>query len=355
MSGIPLLITAGLSGASESSLSLSDVTTGNTSTSKHGLAPKLSGLSTEFLNGLGAWSVPAGGGFTTQNVLWCVQGGSYATLQDAVNAASDRQTILVAPKGSSWGDVVLPAGKRINIFGLQSERGLIVEINSVTFSPTTGANILLNENSLFNLYINQTTGTSSAVTFGGTAPGRLRFMGCYINASNGSVPLIDISNSGSASSLYLERCNVDAGSSGTRTAFSLSSSVYFRVRNSDFSGGAKCGSVSAGTLDVSFSTLECNQVNEVLTLSGGLSFLGYCAVKNTTANGSGIAMSSPALLSFGASGFAVNDGTGYCMRGTGTVLYDRISFSHSALDPENVKIQNTLTLLTYTTTPSVVA
>lgn len=180
-------------------------------------------------------------------------------------------------------------------------------------------------------------------------------MGCYINASNGSASLIDMTNSGSASSLYLERCNVDAGSSGTRTAFSLSSSVYFRVRNSDFSGGTKCGSVSAGTFDVSFSTLECNQVNEVLTLSGGTSYFGNCSVKNTTANGSGIAMSGSAVLSFGASGFAVNAGTGYCISGTGTVLYDRITFSDSPALAQNKKIQNTLTLLTYTTTPSIVA
>lgn len=61
MSGIPLLITAGLSGASESSLSLSDVTTGNTSTSKHGLAPKLSGNASQYLDGSGLWSSPSVG------------------------------------------------------------------------------------------------------------------------------------------------------------------------------------------------------------------------------------------------------------------------------------------------------
>lgn len=46
----------------ESELVLSDVTTTNSSTTKHGLLPKLSNVSTEFLNGQGAWATPAGSG-----------------------------------------------------------------------------------------------------------------------------------------------------------------------------------------------------------------------------------------------------------------------------------------------------
>lgn len=41
---------------------LTDVTTNNVNTSRHGFAPKSSGVATEFLNGLGGYSVPAGGG-----------------------------------------------------------------------------------------------------------------------------------------------------------------------------------------------------------------------------------------------------------------------------------------------------
>lgn len=43
-------------------LSTSDITTNDVSTTKHGFAPKAPNDSTKFLNGLGAWSVPAGGG-----------------------------------------------------------------------------------------------------------------------------------------------------------------------------------------------------------------------------------------------------------------------------------------------------
>ena len=40
----------------------SDITTNNVSVSKHGFAPKLSNIATEFLNGQGGYSVPAGSG-----------------------------------------------------------------------------------------------------------------------------------------------------------------------------------------------------------------------------------------------------------------------------------------------------
>jgi hypothetical protein len=39
-----------------------DITTSNASTSAHGLLPKLSGTATQYLDGSGAWSIPAGGG-----------------------------------------------------------------------------------------------------------------------------------------------------------------------------------------------------------------------------------------------------------------------------------------------------
>jgi Concanavalin A-like lectin/glucanases superfamily/Chaperone of endosialidase len=46
----------------EAKLGLSDVTTKDASTTAHGLLRKLSGTATEYLNGAGAWTTPAGGG-----------------------------------------------------------------------------------------------------------------------------------------------------------------------------------------------------------------------------------------------------------------------------------------------------
>lgn len=46
----------------DSTITTTDNVSNNVSTSKHGWTPKLSNVVTEFLNGQGAWSVPAGGG-----------------------------------------------------------------------------------------------------------------------------------------------------------------------------------------------------------------------------------------------------------------------------------------------------
>lgn len=46
----------------EQGLYLRDTTIANATSARHGLLPKLSGVSTEFLNGVGAFATPAGGG-----------------------------------------------------------------------------------------------------------------------------------------------------------------------------------------------------------------------------------------------------------------------------------------------------
>lgn len=48
--------------SSESDLRFSDITTNNATTARHGLLKKLSGDPTEYMDGSGAWSVPAGSG-----------------------------------------------------------------------------------------------------------------------------------------------------------------------------------------------------------------------------------------------------------------------------------------------------
>lgn len=291
------------------------------------------------------------------NLLWCVDGGNYATLQAAVNAAVDSTTILVGVKGSgSWGDVVLPANKRINIVGLQSRNGLIAQVNSITFSPTTGLNINLNQCTISNLFINLATNVNNpALTFGRTAPARLRVYDCYTNANSGTGDLILANNSHASSSLYIDGSTVDAGAS---TKIGLNASCYVRLNNiKDFSGGSKALLIS-GTTESNYSNFTCNQVNEVISVTAtGKFFAGLTNVINSTTNGSGILIATGGLVTYAQSGFSVNSGTGYCVRGSagGIFVYDRITFSDSVLQAQNKKIQNTLTLATFSTTPSIVA
>jgi hypothetical protein len=53
----------------EANITLSDVTTDNVSTTKHGFAPKAPNDATKYLDGTGAYTVPAGGGGGATDVL----------------------------------------------------------------------------------------------------------------------------------------------------------------------------------------------------------------------------------------------------------------------------------------------
>lgn len=54
----------------------SDVTTLNVSTGAHGLAPKLSGVSTQYLNGVGSWTTPEGGSGGVDSGLVLIEASS---------------------------------------------------------------------------------------------------------------------------------------------------------------------------------------------------------------------------------------------------------------------------------------
>lgn len=55
-------VATNITGLPEGGLSLTDITTNNASTSKHGFLLKLDNNSAHFMNGQGAWATPAGGG-----------------------------------------------------------------------------------------------------------------------------------------------------------------------------------------------------------------------------------------------------------------------------------------------------
>lgn len=65
------LVAADLPTITEASISFTDITTNDVSTTKHGFAPKAPNDVTKFLNGAGAYTVPAGSSApdTDQNIL----------------------------------------------------------------------------------------------------------------------------------------------------------------------------------------------------------------------------------------------------------------------------------------------
>lgn len=60
--------TLGGAAVDDATISTTDITTNNASTTKHGWLKKLSNISTEYMSGTGVWSTPAGGGGGTPEV-----------------------------------------------------------------------------------------------------------------------------------------------------------------------------------------------------------------------------------------------------------------------------------------------
>ena len=261
--------------------------------------------------------------------------------------------VLFGIKTGGWGDLVIPAGKTLSLVGLNSPRypGITAQIGSITFSPTTGANPNLNELHLANLYIIAPAG-SSAITFGGTAPARLRADGCYIYSN--TVTGIVISNTNATfSSAVFQDCEIQSSTSTNTHVTSACRLVTFS--RCVFNNGNKAVDVTGGILEIGLSRLEVNSAGAIVTASSGALAptyvsLGNCLIYNTTANGSGISLTQGAqsLTFINVSNvFNILAGTGYCVTGTGTHAYSYPTFAGT-----NVKFRNTLTNVPLTTTPT---
>lgn len=286
------------------------------------------------------------------HVLWCVVGGDYATLQDAVNAASSGDTILVGPNLTGWGDVTFPAQKLITVTGLSAAAHTpTIQIGKVTYSPTVGT---ANENNIFleNLYVSGDFNGSQGVLFAGTAPARLRITGLLVSnvsalGGNGIVS----NNSGSGSSLYIDNCLTNASPVGTMLVHTQG---FTQMHDTELSAGAAAFSCAAGNLSVFTTRMEYALAGAVGVITGGTVTMTTTFIRNTTTNGSGISVASPGVFILDSGIFDVRTGTGYCVSGTGAFLYGQVTFSNvAAILPRNVKTQNTLTQAQMTQTPTV--
>jgi hypothetical protein len=320
-------------------------------------------------NGSVAATVQGIGGSSTTTRL-CVVGGQYATLQAAVDACNDGDSVLVGPKISGdWGDVVLPVGKRLNIVGLAGARNTTVKLKSITFAVNSGLNINLNEIFLANLFITgdfSTYGNKAGVQFTGANLGRLRLQGCFIfNSGTAASSNVYMSNaassSGTASSLYLDDCLIQSASNTSSANLVDHVAGFTWIRNCSVETGQYAIRQQAGTVQVQRSLLEVDGAREVCRLENPaagtvLLAVSYSSITNSTTNGSGVNLTAAGTnLAMSCSSFVIATGTGYCVNGpasstpTAVYLYGAgISYSNSAGAAYNVKVKNTLSALAVT-------
>jgi hypothetical protein len=276
--------------------------------------------------------------------IFCIDNGDFATGQAAINAASAGDTILFGAKSGGWGDLVIPAGKKLSLKGLQSERAIYVQIGSITFSPTTGTQILENELYIDSLYIYSTTAT--CLTHGGTAPSRIRVNNCYINAGGAANKGVVFSNTNANSSSYLYNNTIISSAAANIIESSV---AYVKAYRNTVDGPYTSLVVSAGTFENNLTNHSVAYAGNAISVTGGSLLCGYSLISNTGANSSGVSVSTGAVFANSYNTFSIPTGAGYCIRGTGFHVYGYMTFANSALLAYNVKVQNTLTNVPYTT------
>lgn len=286
-------------------------------------------------------------------IHWVVEGGLYATLQAAVNAASANDTILVGPKATGdWGNVTLNVVNKPLVIAALSGPGAnkVIAVGSVTYDlGTTGPvlNVNLNETYIYGLYI-QGSFAGSAVTLTGGAnyPGRLRLYGCYVlNTNAAGAAAVTNSNAGANSSLYLDACVVSLSNSAAGSAI-VQTAGYTVIRNrSDVSGSLAAGAtgnainVSAGTVEIYDSYISISRAVPTINVTGATTFVsvGY----STVFNGSNAAGASCAYIGTSGATFGAGDATlaagsslatsAVAVAGVagGSFLYGNVSFSYA--------------------------
>ncbi len=282
------------------------------------------------------------------HIVRCFQGGQYSTLQACHDAASAGDTILVGPHSTGWGAVTI--SKKLSIIGLAGDRMPMIQVGAITFN-LTDSNANNNEVHLKNLFIAPANGSAAIIVPSSAFIQRIRLENSNLFVNSGSVDLVQFNNTTSGSSMYIYDSTLDAGPSYTGTLLHTLGGYVF-VRRSSFNNGVRGIKVEGGTTQLDNSTIEYANTGEAVNVIGGTFVSAIGLIRNLNAAGSGINMVTPGAVVLGNQTFDVSAGTGYCIKGTGTLLYDRVSFSNSAATPANVKFQNTITSFTYTTTPT---
>ena len=138
---------------------LTDIATNNVSTSKHGFAPKLPNDATKYLDGTGAYSVPAGSGgggsgalalIETQTITSAVQDvtfsgldgdtdGVYFLLYEIVNSNGSQTAYTIEPNGGTSGLTSATNFWNSGGAGVVGSSSWAIGINDSNPSLTTGS------------------------------------------------------------------------------------------------------------------------------------------------------------------------------------------------------------------------
>lgn len=217
----------------DSDLSTSDITTNNATSAKHGFLPKLSNVATEFLNGQGGWTSPSvalqqqmtvftsSGTFTTSSNITTDTVFKFTIVGGGGGGGSSSITAGTAAGGGGAGSTAIYV-----VSGLTPSTGYTVTVGGAGSAGSAGGNA-------------GGTGGSSSVVIGGTTP--------TAGGGSGGAAGVGASSSkfgGAGGTATDGTINITGGSGGNSSSTAASATAMGGGGGSSSMGGGGRGGVS---------------------------------------------------------------------------------------------------------------
>lgn len=267
-------------------------------------------------------------------------GGEYESLQDAVDAASDGDVVVVG--AGSWGEVSLKPG--VSLMGLQPPQGADVVLSKLTFQPTSGV-AATNTVYVSNLRISVGANASGLVLGSASAPVRVHLDGVrlYRNKADATVPLVLLAGTDASTSIYMRDCLVghEGGQNASTITLVSSSARYVDLNNCTFHEGGRQLDITAGQVAASLCRFETESSMSAIRIGTNSALaIGNSLVRNLATNATGIEMLNAGTSVCAASDtvFDVGTGTGKCIGGVGILAKNNLTVQPVALGARNTSI-----------------
>lgn len=322
----------------DSDLSLSDITTNDVSTAKHGFAPKAPNDATKFLDGTGAWSTPAGG---SSSGIFGIANTSgvytfYATLTLAMTAATAGQTIEMFADVTETGNVTITLKNGVTING-----------NGHTYAYTNTAGSMFIDNGsiikvfIQNLHISRTSSTVTSSTnaiINSTAASEFVFQGgsqtmtissgsynMFYNVTSNGVIFRGLNAYGIGAATVVQLNSTGGGlfdsyikATGSSNAIEVPGGCIIKNVYITCTGSGKGISVSTGATDVDNCVVYANSGTAVDISSTGKITNSFCSsVSGYGSTGAGTMINSTSISSSGNGSSVATIISSYCKSASG--------------------------------------
>jgi hypothetical protein len=259
------------------------------------------------------------------NTIWVTRetGGAYGSLQDAIDAASQGDTILVG--AGNWGEISLKGG--ISICGLQAPCADEVVLSKITFDAPTGVSAATNTVFLANLRVSTGSNARTLELKGGKMRVHMKGVRFYRNnATVGGLPLTSIHATppvgDTESSVIFEDCMFTPESGQYEATLMESSCRYIDLDRCKFWGGKKTLALFGGVATVNNCRFETSSVgSETISISGAGTTLSIAnsLIKNEASNSTGIQIGLGSACSIANSLIDIPAGSGAAISGASAV------------------------------------